>query len=462
MAALRMLAWRGGIALTVRQIVGMAISFAGLIGLARLIGPADYGIYVSALAMHTFLVVFFQWGTDVFLLRRPQDPAPDHIHQAFTLSLALGLLGVALAWPAGILAERWIGTPGVAKAVTALFCGMPLPLAAQVPSAVLQRQMAYRRVAQAELAGHVALYAAGLSAAFAGLGLAAPLIGWWAQQVVLAFFFFRLAGYRPRLVWRRALLAELLSYGLGYSAAGWVWQVRTLANPLIVARFLGPEAAASVAVASRLVESLSFMRLVLWRVALPALARLQGDKARLAHAVGEGARFQVLAVAPAIAGFALAAPVVVPLAFGKDWTPVVAVFPFLALASLVNSMLSLHSSALYVLGRNREVALFHAANVLVLAVAGLTLVPHWGLTGYGLSEAAALVTYLLLRRAAQKVLGRIDLWLPATWALAFALPLFADRIGPAAWAAPPAVLLLPATRRTLAAWWGQVKEAAFG
>ena len=78
-----------------------------------------------------------------------------------------------------------------------------------------------------------------------------------------------------------ALLSELLSYGLGYSAAGWVWQLRTLSNPLIVARVLGPEAAASVAVASRLVEALSFMRLVLWRVAMPALGRMQEDRARL-------------------------------------------------------------------------------------------------------------------------------------------------------------------------------------
>jgi PST family polysaccharide transporter len=462
MAGLRTLAWQGGIAMTVRQVVGMAISFGGLVALARLIGPQAYGVYVSALALHTFLVMFFQWGTDIFLVRRRDDPTAEHVDQALTLSLALGAIGVVLAWPAGAVAERWIGSPGVALAVAALFSGMPLQLASMVPSAVLQRRMAYRRIAWAELAGHVALYGVAVAAALAGLGLTAPLMGWWAQQIVHAVILFPAAGLHPRLVWRPALIREVLSYGLGYSASIWAWQLRTLVNPLIVARLLGPEAAANVAVAVRMVDSLSFMRVVLMRVALPALGRLQADRERLARAVGEGMRFQVLAVAPLIAVFSLLAPWLVPFAFGKAWIPVVTVFPWLAAASLASCLFSLQSSALSVLGHNRLVATFHLVHVTMLVTATALLVPRHGLVGYGLAETAAIASYLLLRRMAQRELGPIAIGLPAAWAAGFALPLFADSIGPLAVAGPLAVLLLPATWRTLAGWWTQVKEASHG
>ncbi len=445
-----------------RQILGMMISFAGLVTLARTIGPQAYGVYVSALALHTFLVLFFQWGTDAFLLRRADDPSPAHVDQALSLSLALGAAGVLMAWPVGRLAEFWIGTPGVALAVTTLFCGMPLQLATLVPSAILQRRMAYRTVAWAELAGHSALYGVAVAAAFAGWGLRAPLAGWWAQQVTMATAMFVLSGYRPRLVWRRHLLSEMLSYGLGYSASVWLWQLRILVNPLIVARILGPEAAASVAIGARLVDALSFMRLVLSRVAIPALGRIQTDRGRLVRAVTEGVRLQVLAVAPAMAVFALLAPWLVPLAFGKDWGPVVTIFPFLAVSSLANSLFSLHSSALYVIGRNGEVAFFHAVYVAVLGTAAAILVPHLGLTGYGLAEAAAVLSYFLLRSLAERELGPVDITLPLAWAAGFSLPLFAARLGPSAWLGPVAVLLLPATWRTLAEWWTQLKEAASG
>ena len=462
MAALRVLAWRGCITMAVRQVVGMAISFAGLVGLARLIGPQSYGIYVSALALYSFLVLFFQWGTDVFLMRRPEEPSDDHINQALTLTLVLGGLGVALSIPAGWLAERWIGAPGVARAVTILFCGMPLHLATLVPSALLQRRMAYRLVAWSELASHMALYGVALLAAWGHMGVTAPLVGWWAQQFVAACCLFPLSGLRPRLVWRWALLSELLNYGLGYSASVWIWQLRTLVNPLIVARMLGPEAAANVAVAVRLVDALSFMRMVLWRVAIPALGRVQADPERLRRAIIEGIHLQVLAVAPLMAVFAVVAPWLVPFSFGKDWSPVVVIFPFLALASLANSLFSLHSSALSVMGRNGDVAFFHAVHVTLLAVGAAILVPIWGLKGYGLAEAMPLIAYLLLQARAERVLGPVKMALPLVWALGFALPLFTERLGPESWLGPVVVLILPATRRVLATWWAQMKETAHG
>ncbi|MBI5162290.1 MAG: oligosaccharide flippase family protein [Magnetospirillum sp.] len=455
MAELRRLACQGGLTMALRQLLGMGVSFVGLIALARLIGPQTYGVFVSAFALHSFLVMFFQWGTDVFLVRRPEDPDAVHVAQALALALVLGGAGMGLAWPVGKAAEAWIGAPGIAQAVTTLFCGMPLQLAALVPSAVLQRRMAYRAVAVAEMAGQVALYGIAVAAAWAGWGLTAPLAGWWAQQMVMAALLFGQARLPFTLTWRRELLRELLGYGLGFSASLWIWHLRSLVNPLVVARLLGPEAAAGVAVAVRLVDGLSFMRIVLWRVALPALGRIQADRGRLARAVAEGTRLQVLAVGPLLVVFSAAAPWLVPLAFGRDWTPAAAVFPFLALASLVNTVFSLSSAALAVVGANAPVARFHALHVAILAAAALVLVPRFGLTGYGLAEAAALISYPALYRSATLRLGGLGLGAGVAWAAGFALALFAGSLGPLAWAGPAVVAVLPETRRTLATWWEQ-------
>lgn len=462
MAGLRDQAWRGGITMAVRQILGMVVSFVGLVTLARLIGPANYGIYVSAFALHMGLVLLFQWGVDVYLIRKAHEPSEDEIHQAFTMALALGCAGAVLAWPLGLAAEAWIGIEGVALSVSILFAGMPLQLAALVPSALLQRRMAYGKVAWAELSGQLALYGGAVAAALAGLGFGAPLVGWWLQHIIMTGLFFALSGYRPRLLWNAATSRDIARYGIGYAVSVWSWQLRNVVNPLVVARFLGPEAAAGVAIALRLVEALSFMKTVIWRISMPAMGRLQAERGRLAAALAEGMRLQTLAVGPALAVFAALAPWVVPLAFGEEWRPAAEIFPFLAVAWLVNAAFSLHSSALYVLGRNLDVTMFHLTHVGVLAAAAWMLVPRYGMLGYGLAEIAALVPYALLHARAQAALGRLDLGLGLVWVGGFALPLFADFLGPATWAGPALVLMLPATRRAFAGWWSQLKELAHG
>jgi O-antigen/teichoic acid export membrane protein len=462
MAELRRLAWRGGFAMAIRQVLGMALSFAGLVALARLIGPKAYGTYVAALGVHTWLALVLQGGVDVFLVRKPEEPTAADAHQAFTLCLVLGGGAALLAWPAGLLAQAWIGIDGIGMAVTALLCTMPAQLATQVPLALMQRAMDYRRLAWAELAGHVGLYVVAVGAALAGAGLAAPLAGWAAQQVVTAALAFTFAGYRPLLTWDRQVLARMLRHGLGYSASVWIWHLRMLVNPLVVARLLGAEAAAGVAVTIRLAEALSFMRVVMWRVSLSALGRLQGHRPRLAAAVSEGMRLQIVAIAPLMVGFGVVAPFLVPFALGRDWAPVVGLFPFLALAYLMNGAFSLHSSALYALGRNREVAVFHALHVGMLFTAALLLVPRFGLIGYGMAEAAALSAYLALHTITLMLVGEVEAGVGMIWLAGFAAPLFAARLGPVAWTGPVLVLALPETRRVLAAWWAQLKELAHG
>lgn len=453
MAGLRQLALRGGIAMAVRQLVGMALSFAGLVALARLIGPTAYGTYVAALAVHSWLALVSQWGGDVFLVRKPDEPTPDDAHLAFTLNLAVGGAVALLALPLGSLAAAWIGIEGIDRAVAALLGVMPIQLAAQVPLALLQRRMDYRRLAWAELAGHGALYAVAVPAAWAGWGLAAPLTGWWAQQVVTAALAFRFARYRPRLLRHRPDGARpMLVFGLGYSASVWLWHLRLLLNPLVVARLLGPEAAAGVAVAIRLAEALSFMRVVIWRVALAAMGRLKGDQARLAAAVAEGMRLEALAIGPPMAVFALLAPWLVPFALGRDWSGAATVFPWLGLAYLVNGVFSLQSSALYALGRNGEVAAFHALHVGMLFAAALLLIPRFGLMGVGLAEAGALASYRLLNGSAQRILGGFPVGLALLWTAAFALPLFSADLGAWTWAGPAIIAVLPGTRRALAEW----------
>jgi hypothetical protein len=161
-----------------------------------------------------------------------------------------------------------------------------------------------------------------------------------------------------------------------------------------------------------------------WRLALPALARLQNTPAKLGAAVTEGMRLQLLVVGPMLLVLVLVSPWVVPQLFGDEWLAVRTILPLIAAGTLTNAMFNLHSSALFAMGRNREVMTFNLIYVLLFAFAAWRLVPLIGVGGYGIAELMALPAYisifLALKRATERPKQGVELTLGLFLVLALA------------------------------------------
>lgn len=91
-------------------------------------------------------------------------------------------------------------------------------------------------------------------------GVWAPVVGYWIQQIMISIGTLWASRYMPRLTKNLNDLKDMVQYGIGYSSSMWVWQIRSLINPLIVGKFLGAEAVGIVALAIRVVEALSFVK----------------------------------------------------------------------------------------------------------------------------------------------------------------------------------------------------------
>jgi len=251
----------------------------------------------------------------------------------------------------------------------------------------------------------------------------------------------------------------MISYGLGFSASMWIWQLRSLVNPLIVGRYAGVEAVGFIALAIRLVESLGFVKGVAWRVSIAALAKVQDEGARLTKAITDGMRLQVLALGVLFLGFVLIGPWLLPILLGERWAPVMQISSFVALGYLVNALFSLHSSALYVVQRNWEVAFFHLIHIILFAGGALLLVPRLGIIGYGWSEVIALLSYPIIHFQLVKYVGNPKYFLAGIWTLAFAIALFWQWIGIAAFLPLLGILAYPATWRTLKGYWIMIQTS---
>lgn len=415
---------KGGAYLAMREGAGVALSLGGVLLLTRLIGPANYGLYAGSLAIVAVLGLVGRLGIDVCLIRREEAPDVEMYHQAFTLLLIAGLglafLGIGLMpLLTGLVIDARFAAP-----LRVMLATLPVWLLAAPATAQLERALNYRAVALIDLSGQIVYYAVALPLAVMGAGVWAPVVGYWCLQVLVMTRAYRESGYRPRLAWSRPVLSELLRYGIGYSSSTWLWQLRTLINPMVVGRFLGPEGVGYVALAIRFSEVLSFFRNVSWRLSIAALAKVQSDFPRLRTALEEAMALQVLAVGPLLGAFSLLATPLIPLLFGQQWEPALQVFPLIALGVLVNVVFNMQSSVLYVLRRNGDVSLSNFVHVALFALGAWIFVPRFGLIGYGLGELLALGGYWVLHTR----LGRIFRFSYAQvlpWFVALIPPLFA-------------------------------------
>jgi O-antigen/teichoic acid export membrane protein len=426
---IRQRAIQGGAFLALRQGIGIALSLVGVLLVTRIIGPRQYGLYVVGAGIVNFLCTLGTWGLDVCLLRKTEAPAKEEFDQAFTL-----LLCISAVFAVGLIAlrpliARFVKMSDVAPLITLLAAAVPLNLLALPAIVKLDRELNFKQVAINEVASQLSTYAVAIPLAFAGAGSWAPASGFVTQQLMLAGLSYWSTRYVPSFHWEIHLIRQMLKYGLGYSSSIWVWQLRSLVNPLIVGRYAGPQAVGYVAICIRIVQGLSFARSVTWRVAMPALAKLGGDPDRLRKGITEGMRLQALTAGFPIAAFALVAPFLIPLGFGHNWSPALRVFPFIALSALSNAMFNLHSSVLYLLGRNYSVALFHVVHVFLFAGSAIFLVPRIGFLGFGWAETVALVSYVTIHMFLRRQIGSPSYGLALIWFATVTLVLALSSLG---------------------------------
>jgi O-antigen/teichoic acid export membrane protein len=397
---------RGGTYLAIRQGFGMMLSIGGVLLITRVIGPDQYGIYTAANDLFLYIQTIAQLGIALYLIRgAPDEENLNAYHQASTLSLLLGiaaaLIGVALL----PLMQTWVRLEGFSPIALALFLELPLSLLTKVPLAKLERELNYKQVAMFELANQMVYVLVSAFFAFRGAGAWSLVIGWWVQETQALLLFHWGAKLRPRWHWDLALIKKMLGYGVGFSAAQWIYQLRNLVNPLVVGRFGGAEAVGYVSLVIRLVETLSFVKNATWRISIAALAKIQSDRPRLRTAVSEGMGLQILALGPVLVAAAWTLPFVIPLLFGDRWLPAIQVYPFIAFAYLTNATFNLHSSVLLVLQRNWQVALYHLVHVAAFAALAIVLVPRLGMVGYGWAEMAGFIGYAVLHGYLVRAVG---------------------------------------------------------
>lgn len=375
------------------QIVGQVVVVAVL---ARLLTPADFGLVSLTVALVGFGRMLTQSVIGATIVQR-RSLDPDHVRASFWLSL---LSGVTLAGALSLLAPVLGGAfdmPRLTSLVRVLAVVFLLQSTTVVAVALLERALAFRRIALVETASFLVGYVlVGVALGFAGAGIWALVGAHTAQAIIFSAAMLRMSRHPTGLSFSRRSLGEVAHLSGGY-AAGRVFSYGALqGDNLVVGGLLDAAALGIYGRAYQLVSmpAMAFGQ-VLHRVLFPTMAAVQEDQERLRRAYRRSVALIVFLMAPVSVFLCIGAPEIVEVLLGDQWSATVAPLRILSVGLIARGAYKVSDTMSVSLG----LAYARAARQGVyaaLVLGGAALGTRWGVEGVAVAVTTAIVLNHLL------------------------------------------------------------------
>jgi PST family polysaccharide transporter len=379
--------------------------------LARMLGPEDFGLAAAALIVIGFFQILLRTGIRPAVIQRP-ELSDVHVRSAFAMSLALGIILASAVVLASEEISNWVfDMPELAPILSAVALLLPLQSIGVVAAALLERELNFSWIVRINVISYTFGYGlVGLVMASTGYGVWSLVGAYLAQEflkTILALWA-RPHPMRPSLNLRAS--RELVYFGFGFALARMGNFGALNGDKWIVARWLGSESLGFYKYAFELTAMIAnLFGSVLDRVLFPAMARLQGDAARLGLAFRQGVGMVGVLVFPTSALLVVVAPEVIRTILGDGWDPVIVPFRVLALVLPISATYTISDS----LARATGVVYKRAWRQFIFAGAVLGLSwygQRWGLPGLAVGVGCATLLNQILMLYLSRSVTELGWW----------------------------------------------------
>jgi O-antigen/teichoic acid export membrane protein len=380
-----------------------------LIILARLVTPEEFGIVTAALIVIGFSEIFSSLGIGPAIVQRPLLNK-DHIKTGFSMSILLGLSFFVLILVFTPLISTFFQMEELIYVLSIISLTFPIKGLSVVAESLLQREMAFRKLANIQVLSFAAGYGlVGIVLALSDFGIWA-LVGANLCQALLKTVLLLKARPHPKsLKVDKLAFNELMYFGSGFTLARIFNYTALQGDSLIVGRVMG---AVALGVYGRSYQLMAMpARLfgqVLDKVLFPAMASVQNDKIRLTKAYMRGVSLITLLVLPTSVIIALLSPEIIFVLLGSEWMDATTPFQILVAGMLFRTSYKMSESIARATGAVYKRA-WRQGIYAICIIVGTWIGTAWGLQGVAIGVITALFINFLLM--AQLSLNLID----STW-----------------------------------------------
>lgn len=372
------------------QVPIQLIRVLGVVILARLLTPDDYGKASLAVALASFSMVLGDLGYGTALVQA-SAATQRWASTAWWSALVAGTIIFAVVALAAYPAALLLGESDVAFLVIAAGSTFLLVAFGSTSNALLTRAMNFRSIQSAAVLASAVATVTAVAAAAGGAGPWSLV----AQQIVLAGIsaatFVVLARWTPSFEYSRAAFRSLSRFALPFTGGSVLFSLQTILTTLLVGALIGiPELGIWTFSVALVVIPTVLISAPLSRVIYASFARMRDQKERVAELWLNGTAIVSAVILPALFGLVAVAPDLIPFVFGSQWIPAVPIVRILSLLAMLRSLQTWNTSVMDAAGKPHVSMWLNAAVLAVLPVAMWVGSTH-GLEGVALCYVVAIL-----------------------------------------------------------------------
>lgn len=360
----------------ISQFSRVGLQLLGMLFLARLLDPADYGVMAMAMIVVNLANLLRDLGTSAAVVQR--DELDENAKTTvFWLNFGVGLTLSVLVAGLAMLIGYIFASPSLPRVLWLLALGFPITASSAVHQALLERQSRFKLLAGIEiLSSGTGLSVAILLARF-GFGVLCLPAQILTAATLSAVQLWILGRWRPGRKFDLDSFKSLFSYSGNLTAFNLINYLARNADSIVVGKLLG---AVQLGVYSQAYRVMLFplqnMTFVATRALFPLLSRHQNEPLALRKLYLKTVMMVVTITGPLMCGVWVQREEFVHIVFGAKWSAVIPVLAWLAPVGFIQSIISTTGTVFMATG-NTEKLMKLGLIATVLQVGGFVIGAFW-------------------------------------------------------------------------------------
>jgi len=316
-----------------------ALHFITLALLARLLSPSDFGLMGMIMVVIGFARVFMDMGISNAIVYR-QNITKEELSSLYWLNILAGITVFFIISASAPVIVSFYNEPQLNDLVylaAVIFLITPVGQQFQI---LLQKELQFKALAKIEIICSVTNSLTTIILAINGFGVYSLVWGQLAGTSVRAvqLFYIGCKKWKPGWYFSWKGIKTYISFGLYQMGEQTINYFNTNLDYLLIGSFLGAKSLGYYTLAYNLIiRPASMINPIITRVAFPVFSKVQNDLSKLKKGYLKVLELLSLVNFPLMVGFAVVAPVAVPVIFGDQWFPSIILIQILTIVGLLRS-----------------------------------------------------------------------------------------------------------------------------
>ncbi|MBI2844724.1 MAG: lipopolysaccharide biosynthesis protein [Armatimonadetes bacterium] len=306
--------------------------------LARILVPAEFGLFALAMMIVTAIGIFRDVGLGQALIYHKTD-VQKNAETTLLMSAAFGVVAWSTVYAAAPLVASIFGNTELTWPLRIMSGSVVISSLATVPSILLERELEFRKRAIPEFAMGISYAVVSVALALTGYGIWSLVVGHLASITVSTTVTWLVAGWRPVAAFHSESARRTLRFGKPLMAASVIVFAFFYVDQAAIGKWLGVTELGYYTLAFTICNlPATNITHVVSKVMYPAYARLNDNIPEMRAAYLQTVNSIALLSFPIAVYLCFAAGDFVTGFFGQKWLPAIPLFRALALYGLLRSI----------------------------------------------------------------------------------------------------------------------------